>query len=43
VREEDFAGFLEGGRVFLAVEQMVQHAVEDLLGASSSPVSTVSS
>ena len=33
VREEDFGGLVERGRVLLGVEQVVQHAVEDLLGA----------
>jgi len=32
VREQDFAGLLKRGRILLAVEQMVQHSVEDLLG-----------
>jgi len=33
VSEEDFTGFMERGRILLAVEQMMQHAVDDLFGA----------
>jgi len=32
VREENFAGLLISSRSLLAVEQMVQHSVEDLFG-----------